>query len=234
VTRCVGGLDGGLAATTTKTGGTILQLANLHGDISLRLPADTAVAPTVLDADEYGNRRPAQFATRYGWLGSKQRSTETPTGLTLMGVPVYNPDSGRFLSVDPVYRGGANAYEYCGANPVGCTDLSGAMYVRWWKPWWSPMYFIRMDLNKSETRWVAFGTGAAASFIGWAKDIKWIPGGWKYAITAIRGYLWYFTTVAAYAVARGKCTSIISGVTHFGSSYIPIPPTIWTRRVETN
>jgi hypothetical protein len=29
-------------------------------------------------------------------------------------------------SVDPVYSGGANAYEYCGANPIGCTDLSGA------------------------------------------------------------------------------------------------------------
>ncbi|WP_327340921.1 MULTISPECIES: DNRLRE domain-containing protein [unclassified Streptomyces] len=230
VTRSVGGLDGGLAATTTKTGGTILQLANLHGDISLQLPTDTSVSPTVLDTDEYGNRRPAQPATRYGWLGSKQRSTETPSGLTLMGVRLYNADTGRFLSVDPVYGGGANAYEYCGANPVGCTDLSGSMYVRWWKPWWSPQYFIRMDLNKSETRWVAFGMGSAAAFVGWAKDVKWIPGPWKYAIAGIRGYLWYFTTVAGYAVARGKCTTVISGVTRFGSSYFPIPPTIWTRR----
>ncbi|MFJ2502258.1 DNRLRE domain-containing protein [Streptomyces sp. NPDC093108] len=230
LTRSVGGLDGGLAATTTKTGGIILQLSNLHGDISLQLPTDTAVAPTVLDTDEYGNRRPAQPATRYGWLGSKQRSTETPSGLSLMGVRLYNANTGRFLSVDPVYGGGANAYEYCGANPIGCTDLSGAMYVRWWKPWWSSTYFLKMDLNKSETRWVAAGIGGTIGFISWAKDIKWIPGPWKYAIVALRGYLWYFGFVAGYAVARGKCTTVVSGVTRLGSSYIPIPPTIWTRR----
>ncbi|GAA1341121.1 hypothetical protein OG887_42500 (plasmid) [Streptomyces sp. NBC_00053] len=87
-----------------------------------------------------------------------------------------------------------------------------------------------MDLNKSETRWVAAGIGGAIGFISWAKDIKWIPGAWKYAIVAVRGYLWYFGFVAGYAVARGKCTTVVSGVTRFGSSYIPIPPTIWTRR----
>lgn len=36
----------------------VLQLTNLHGDVTLELPADTTVAPTVLDADEYGNADP--------------------------------------------------------------------------------------------------------------------------------------------------------------------------------
>lgn len=44
--------DGDLAATTTKTGGVILQLSHLQGDITLQLPVDTSVAPTVLDSDE--------------------------------------------------------------------------------------------------------------------------------------------------------------------------------------
>ncbi|WNI24930.1 DNRLRE domain-containing protein [Streptomyces sp. ITFR-16] len=131
VSRNVDGPAGDLAATTTKTNGTVLQLANLHGDIALQLPVDTAVAPTVMDADEYGNPRPGQQPARYGWLGAKTRSSETPSGLTMMGVRMYNPATGRFLSVDPVPGGSANAYEYCNGDPVNHFDLDG----KWWKPW---------------------------------------------------------------------------------------------------
>jgi RHS repeat-associated protein len=125
VTRNIDGADGNLAATTTKTGGVILQLANLHGDITLQLPADTSVAPTVLDADEYGNPRAGQPSARYAWLGGKQRSDETVTGLTLMGARLYDPTTGRFLSLDPVRGGNANAYEYGSGDPVNNYDLDG-------------------------------------------------------------------------------------------------------------
>ncbi|GHF36317.1 hypothetical protein GCM10018783_00760 [Streptomyces griseosporeus] len=120
VTRNIQGLDGTLAATSTKTGGVILQLANLHGDITLQLPADSSVAPTVLDADEYGNPRAGQPTARYAWLGGKQRSDETETGLTLMGMRLYDPSTRRFLSTDPVRGGSANAYEQvsCAIEPV--------------------------------------------------------------------------------------------------------------------
>ncbi|WP_145797188.1 DNRLRE domain-containing protein [Kitasatospora atroaurantiaca] len=125
VTRNVAGSEGGLGATTTKTGGTVLQLSNLHGDITLQLPLDTAVAPVVLDFDEFGNARSSQPKARYGWLGAKQRSDDTPTGLTLMGARLYNPATGRFLSVDPVAGGSANAYEYVNQDPVNKLDLDG-------------------------------------------------------------------------------------------------------------
>ena len=40
----------------------------------------------------------------YGWLGTKQRATDAGTsGLTLMGVRLYTPTLGRFLTTDPVY-----------------------------------------------------------------------------------------------------------------------------------
>ncbi|WP_327064689.1 DNRLRE domain-containing protein [Kitasatospora sp. NBC_01302] len=125
LTRNVDGLNGGLAATTSRTGNTVLQLANLHGDITLQLPLDGAVAPTVLDFDEYGQARAGQPNTRYGWIGSKQRSSETLTSLALMGARLYNPASGRFLSTDPVYGGNANPYDYCSGDPLTCYDLTG-------------------------------------------------------------------------------------------------------------
>ncbi|WP_326752880.1 DNRLRE domain-containing protein [Streptomyces hirsutus] len=127
LTRYVTGADGRLAATTAKTGQTVLQLTNIRGDISLLLPLDTGIASTVLDADEYGNSRAGQTATRYGWLGSYQRSGETATGLTLMGVRLYDPAKGRFLSVDPVAGGSCNSYDYVCADPVNMLDLDGRM-----------------------------------------------------------------------------------------------------------
>ncbi|WP_425576400.1 DNRLRE domain-containing protein [Streptomyces glaucosporus] len=125
LTRNVESASGDLAATTGKTGDTVLQLSTIHGDIALQLPLDAGQAPVALDSDEYGNPRQGQPATRYNWLGAKQRSTETLTGLTLMGVRLYNPASGRFLSMDPVYGGNANAYEYTFADPLNKYDLDG-------------------------------------------------------------------------------------------------------------
>ncbi|WP_374224182.1 RHS repeat-associated core domain-containing protein [Streptomyces sp. ISL-66] len=130
ISRCgasnVDGLDGNLGATTTKTGGTVLQLGNLHGDITLQLPLDTTVTPTVLNSDEYGNPHTGQATTpRYSWVGGKQRSSETPTGLTLMGMHLYDPTAGRFLSVDPIRGGNANAYDYIQADPLNQYDPDG-------------------------------------------------------------------------------------------------------------
>ncbi|MGW6906992.1 RHS repeat-associated core domain-containing protein [Streptomyces sp. NPDC054940] len=63
-------------------------------------------------------------------MGAEQRSTETTTGALLMGVRLYNPETGRFLSTDPVFGGSRNAYESAGANPVNHLDLDGRWYKR--------------------------------------------------------------------------------------------------------
>ncbi|MFC6060362.1 RHS repeat-associated core domain-containing protein, partial [Streptomyces pratens] len=127
LTRNVTGLDGRLTATTAKAGGTVLQLTNIRGDVSLLLPLDTSEAPTALDVDEYGNSRGGQSEARYGWLGGYQRSSESVTGLTLMGVRLYDPAKGRFLSVDPVAGGSCNSYDYVCGDPVNMLDLDGRM-----------------------------------------------------------------------------------------------------------
>ena len=38
----------------------------------------------------------------YGWHGTRERSTDTPAGLALMGAPLHNPATGLFASTDPV------------------------------------------------------------------------------------------------------------------------------------
>ncbi|MFM9633320.1 hypothetical protein ACKI10_37835 [Streptomyces galilaeus] len=103
-------LAGNLIATTGATSGTVLQLANIHGDIGAQIPL--VDAPLVNIYDEYGNLLPGADPARYGWLGGKQRSTETPSRVTLMDVRLYDPTAGRFLSIDSIYGGNENSYVY--------------------------------------------------------------------------------------------------------------------------
>lgn len=127
ISRNVYSVSGGLAATTGNTDGTVLQLTDIHQDVALQLPLDTGDAPLVLDSDEYGNPRSGQPAARYAWLGGHQRSTETLTGLTLMGARLYNAESGRFLTIDPVHGGSCNRYDYACADPRNKYDLDGTV-----------------------------------------------------------------------------------------------------------
>ncbi|MFE4620243.1 DNRLRE domain-containing protein [Streptomyces sp. NPDC056747] len=168
ITRNVDSASGDLAATTGNTSGTILHLTNIHGDVALQLPLDAAEAPLVLDSDEYGNPRTGQPAVRYNWLGGKQRSSETLTGLTLMGVRLYNPTTGRFLSTDPVYGGGDNRYAYPG-DPINQYDLDGKVW--WWKHVkrktisWGGRY-IRWS-NRQQARGLGYATAGISRYAGY-------------------------------------------------------------------
>lgn len=68
---------------------------------------------------------------RYGWHGTKQRDANTVGGVTLMGVRLYNPTTGRFLSRDPVAGGNDNTYIYP-ADPINLEDLDGE-FRKWAK-----------------------------------------------------------------------------------------------------
>lgn len=102
----------------------MLQLANIHGDITVQQPLDTTVASTVQRYDEYGNALDGTVATAYGWLGVHQRATNTVGGHTLMGARVYDATTGRFLQTDPILDGSPNHYGYP-ADPVTGYDLDG-------------------------------------------------------------------------------------------------------------
>ena len=123
LTRMVSGPDGDLVATTNG-GNALFQVVNLHGDIATTL--DNTLLPAGFNRyDEFGVPDSGQSHTRYGWLGGKQRSAEAMGGVTLMGVRLYHPDTGRFLQPDPVDGGSATAYDYGNADPVNSFDLDG-------------------------------------------------------------------------------------------------------------
>jgi RHS repeat-associated protein len=137
--RNVLGLDGGLAALQDSTGTVNLQISNLHGDIVTTVPntAPTAADPSgsmigaYFESTEYGVTRPTNTTNpRYAWLGTAQRSTDNLADITLMGARLYNPTTGRFLSVDPIVGGGANPYAYP-TNPNDQVDLSGRSWLSW-------------------------------------------------------------------------------------------------------
>ncbi|MER5555746.1 DNRLRE domain-containing protein [Streptomyces sp. NPDC002793] len=125
ISRNLSDLTGGLIATTSAAGDVVLQLTNLHGDVATQIPLVDATTPVVNSYDEYGNLLPGTDEARYGWLGGEQRSSETPSAVTLMGVRLYDASTGRFLSVDRIVGGNASSYDYCFADPVNCYDISG-------------------------------------------------------------------------------------------------------------
>lgn len=120
------------AATTGATTTTTVELTGLHGDVLRTTSPGAALSPDGVGvySDEYGqvidpDTGSVTTGPRYGWLGAKQRATDTgTTGLTLMGVRLYAPVIGRLLSTDPVYGGNANTYTYP-ADPVNLADLDG-------------------------------------------------------------------------------------------------------------
>jgi RHS repeat-associated protein len=105
-----------------------LQLADMHGDIAATADIDPEATEllSTQQFDEYGNPKQSSTLTpKLGWLGSKMRRTELPSGVIQMGVRSYVPAMGRFLTPDPVCGGSANAYEYANGDPVNNLDLTG-------------------------------------------------------------------------------------------------------------
>jgi len=132
-THNITGINGARVGTQTSAGVVTFPLANVDGDIIATVNDDTtATAPAKTnEATEYGiPRNAAATPATYGWLGAAQHSTDVLGGLTLMGVRLYNPTTGRFLSTDPIPGDGANSYTYP-TGLVNMFDLSGKCLWGW-------------------------------------------------------------------------------------------------------
>lgn len=138
-------LPGG-AMLTARPGGNVWSYPNIHGDVVAT--ADQAGvkqgATTVYDpfGGTVSGNVPDNAAGEfdYAWLGGPQRPVEHQPGLQRiveMGARQYSPLLGRFLEVDPVERGSANAYDYGNADPANQCDTSGTRSIRrygWYVP----------------------------------------------------------------------------------------------------
>lgn len=146
-TRNVNGPDGNLGIIQKSDGTSQVQLSNIHGDIVSTMANTTtgsAAVENYADSTEYGIPEPGfpALGQQYEWLGSRQRSTDSIGGLTLMGARLYNPNTGLFLSLDAVPGGNDNPYIYP-ADPINQLDLDGLFVFYQWSPW----------LRVPKTRW---------------------------------------------------------------------------------
>ncbi|MCS0604092.1 DNRLRE domain-containing protein [Streptomyces sp. LP11] len=127
VSRDVKDLTGSLGVITSATGDIVLQLTNLHGDITVRQPLDAGAASSVVHYDEYGNVLDGTTAATYSWLGGSRRAESALSGYTVMGARLYDPATGRFLQTDPIAEGSPNHYGYP-SDPVNLVDIDGQMW----------------------------------------------------------------------------------------------------------
>jgi RHS repeat-associated protein len=63
------------------------------------------------------------FSTEYGFTG---KPMDVGSGLSYYGARWYDPETGRFTSLDPA-KDGANWYAYCNNNPIRIVDPDGKM-----------------------------------------------------------------------------------------------------------
>jgi RHS repeat-associated protein len=106
-------------------------VTDIAGHVIAVVASDGTITPTSL-TDEFGvelaadPRDPARLESRHGWLGAHQRQAVGDTSRVIrMGVRLYHPGLGRFLSVDPVEGGSCNDYDYGCADPINNFDLDG-------------------------------------------------------------------------------------------------------------
>ncbi|WP_456698249.1 DNRLRE domain-containing protein [Aeromicrobium sp. P5_D10] len=198
--RNVLGPDGDLALIQPNTGTSQIQIANLHGDIVAQIP-NTTGAVTGIDAwaetTEYGLPKvdAGSLGQNYGWLGAKRRSTDTIGGLTLMGVRLYNPTTGRFLSRDPVPGGNDNTYTYP-VDPINMFDLSGEW--GWAKKAWK---WAKKNRNR-----IAIGSAAALAGLGCGASIVCAVG-----VGAIGGMAKYRAKAGRKSTVRGTISAGVKG-----------------------
>ena len=153
-TRLISDIAGALGAVQADSGVPTLQLADIAGSVVATVPSSGAGSTTppssITQMSEYGQPEAGSASQRYGWLGAQRRQTEATSQVVLMGRRVYSPSLGRFLSVDPVQGGSANAYEYCVADPISCRDLDGTTHTtHGWFPPRLTVYFSRGETRRA-------------------------------------------------------------------------------------
>lgn len=106
---------------------TYWYLLDLHGSV-LRM-VDTSgniVASYWYDAFGVIKSKTESVTNPYQYLGGFGYQTDPDSGLLQVGLRQYNPETGRWMTEDPIgLAGGENLYAYCGNDPVNAVDPMG-------------------------------------------------------------------------------------------------------------
>ncbi|MET9483282.1 polymorphic toxin-type HINT domain-containing protein [Streptomyces sp. NPDC006638] len=121
-------LGGGNQAIRTDDNKLTFLIGDHHGTSELAIAA-TDLAMQQRRSTPFGARRgtqPTAWPGSKGFIGGTQ---DTTTGLTHLGAREYDPETGRFISVDPILETGKpqtlNGYGYANQNPVTLSDPAG-------------------------------------------------------------------------------------------------------------
>ncbi len=126
----------GATASRTQSGLTWLA-SDHHGTAQIAIDA-TTLAATTRQSMPFGEDRgtPPIWVNDKGFVGG----TADPTGLTHLGAREYDPDIGRFISVDPLMDltdpQQWNGYSYANNNPTTLSDPSGLEPGSWCDRWY--------------------------------------------------------------------------------------------------
>ncbi|MDL4819310.1 RHS repeat-associated core domain-containing protein [Actinomadura sp. OS1-43] len=123
---------GQTVAMRTSDGTLTYLTADAQGTAQVAINAST-LQSTVRRFDPFGAVRglddDATWPNDKGFVGG----TQQPSGLTTLGARQYDPDTGRFISVDPLMDPAdpqqMNGYTYANNSPITKSDPDGAMIV---------------------------------------------------------------------------------------------------------
>ncbi|MEU3780849.1 polymorphic toxin-type HINT domain-containing protein [Streptomyces sp900129855] len=121
-------LGGGHQAVQSDDGRISFTLADHHGTGQLSVDA-TSQALAQRRTKPFGGLRGAEPATWPGTRGFVGGTVDAATGLTHLGAREYDPATGRFLSVDPLFTATdpqqMHGYTYANNNPLTHSDPAG-------------------------------------------------------------------------------------------------------------
>ncbi|MFC8512399.1 ricin-type beta-trefoil lectin domain protein [Streptomyces sp. NPDC057257] len=110
----------------------IAMIADQHGTTTATVNLASGQAVKRQRTDPFGVERTTSdtWATHRGYIGGADDNT---TGLTHLGAREYDPETGRFISADPILDiadpASMNGYAYSNNSPVSHSDPSGLMYL---------------------------------------------------------------------------------------------------------
>jgi RHS repeat-associated protein len=131
ITAAFIGLPCGVSVTVQPSGNT-WSYPDLHGNYTVTTNNSGTRQGNPAAYDPWGQllagSQPvanAPGSSDLGAYGTSGKVTDTSSGIIIMSARAFSPAEARFLSVDPINGGCANAYTYAFGDPLNHPDLSG-------------------------------------------------------------------------------------------------------------